>query len=95
MHCWRSYISFASVCKQLACMLDPLLYIRGYQVCALNHTKVGDADLDYPSEPCHRNEEHLSPPGHSHQCGNSTGMASHPHRPKEIWALFSTAQSSA
>ena len=25
------------------------------QVCALNHVKVGDADLDYPSEPCHRN----------------------------------------
>ena len=26
-----------------------------YQLCALNHAKVGDADLDYPSEPCHRN----------------------------------------
>ena len=26
-----------------------------YQVCALNHAKVGDADLNYPSEPCHRN----------------------------------------
>ena len=25
-------------------------------VCALNHAKVGDADLDYLSEPCHRNE---------------------------------------
>ena len=27
-----------------------------YQVCALNHAKVGDTDRDYPSEPCHRND---------------------------------------
>ena len=26
-----------------------------YQVCVLNHAKGGDADLDYPSEPCHHN----------------------------------------
>ena len=26
-----------------------------YQVCALNHAKGGTTDLDYHSEPCHRN----------------------------------------
>ena len=28
---------------------------RCHQVCALNHAKVSDTDLDYPSEPCHCN----------------------------------------
>ena len=28
----------------------------GYQVCALDHAKGGAPDLDYQSEPCHRNE---------------------------------------
>ena len=46
--------------KSSTCMLDPLLYTWGvppdvYQVCALSHAKWGDADLDHPSEPCHRN----------------------------------------
>ena len=27
-----------------------------YQVCALDHAKGGTADLDYHSEPCHRND---------------------------------------
>ena len=46
-------------------MLDPLSIIQVgcptccYQVCALDHAKGGDADLDYPSEPCHRKEHSL------------------------------------
>ena len=31
-----------------------------YQVCALNHAKGGNADLDYPPEPCYRNEKCVS-----------------------------------
>ena len=33
-----------------------------YQVCALDHTNVGTADLDYSSGPCHRNDVY------SHRC---------------------------
>ena len=61
VHYWWSYVSFASECKELTCMLDvPSIIQVGcptccYQVCALNHAKVGNADPGYPSEPCHRN----------------------------------------
>ena len=30
-----------------------------YQVCALDHANGGAADLDYGSEHCHRNADHL------------------------------------
>ena len=53
------YISFASECKELSASRPSIIQVGCpaccYQVCALNHAKVGDADLDYPSEPCHRN----------------------------------------
>ena len=61
VHYEWSYISFAPECKDLPCMLRPSIIQVGcptccYQVCALDHAKGGAADLDYPSEPCHRNE---------------------------------------
>ena len=60
-----NYIWFATECKELICMLDPLLYthllLSG--VCSEpckggggGGGVRGTADLDYPSEPCHRNE---------------------------------------
>ena len=44
VHYWWSYILFAPECKELTCMLDPLLLQVGcptccYQVCALDHER--------------------------------------------------------
>ena len=59
---WWSYISFAPECKELTCMLDPLLYRWGVPPvvirCVYWTLQRGvPADLDHPSEPYHRNAD--------------------------------------
>ena len=60
LHYWWSHISFAPECKELTCMLD-LYYTGGVShllllgVCTGPHKGGYTADLDYPSEPYHRN----------------------------------------